>query len=133
MLIGTPDQSKENQSKPFFRPLQDAYDAANGIVTGVAKPIFTPVLEGANNIADSILPMAGGDNSRNKPPVPLQEADGRPHSIIERPGVDGKYTSYNDNGTWPMWGLMEPSSLTKGDFVRQDRTRCLEQSRNDEE
>ncbi|MGO4611101.1 hypothetical protein AB4142_32705, partial [Variovorax sp. 2RAF20] len=50
------------------------------IVTGVAKPIFTPVLEGANNIADSILPMSGGDKSRNKPPAPLQETDGRPHS-----------------------------------------------------
>ncbi|MFM0365730.1 hemagglutinin repeat-containing protein [Paraburkholderia sediminicola] len=37
--------------------------------------------------------------SRNKPPPPLPEADGLPHTIIERPGPDGQYTTYNSDGT----------------------------------
>ncbi|WP_442878605.1 hypothetical protein [Burkholderia sp. 1B3(2022)] len=37
--------------------------------------------------------------SRNKPPAPLQEAEGLPHTIIERPGPDGQYTTYNGDGT----------------------------------
>lgn len=37
--------------------------------------------------------------SRNKPPAPLPEADGLPHTIIERPGPDGQYTTYNSDGT----------------------------------
>ncbi|MFJ4294420.1 hemagglutinin repeat-containing protein, partial [Cupriavidus sp. NPDC089707] len=55
-LTGSPDQSKDNQSKPLLPPVQD-------IVKGIqeaADPIFTPILEGANARLDSILTMAGG-------------------------------------------------------------------------
>jgi hypothetical protein len=37
--------------------------------------------------------------SRNKPPAPLEEAENRPHSRIERPGKKGQYTTYNGDGT----------------------------------
>nr|WP_239483120.1 hemagglutinin repeat-containing protein [Paraburkholderia sp. C35] len=37
--------------------------------------------------------------SRNKAPAPLPEADGLPHTIVERPGPDGQYTTYNGDGT----------------------------------
>ncbi|NML34247.1 hemagglutinin repeat-containing protein, partial [Paraburkholderia antibiotica] len=37
--------------------------------------------------------------SRNKPPAALPEAGGLPHTIIERPGPDGQYTTYNSDGT----------------------------------
>ncbi|MCO7503019.1 polymorphic toxin type 24 domain-containing protein [Pseudomonas sp. VE 267-6A] len=30
----------------------------------------------------------------------MEAAEGRPHSIIERPGVDGQYTTHYGDGTW---------------------------------
>lgn len=41
--------------------------------------------------------------SRSKPPAPLPNAQGRPHSIIERPGRDGQYTTYDGNGHWKQY------------------------------
>nr|WP_276574343.1 polymorphic toxin type 24 domain-containing protein [Pseudomonas qingdaonensis] len=38
--------------------------------------------------------------SRNKPPPPMEASEGRPHSIFERPGVDGQYTTHYWDGTW---------------------------------
>lgn len=40
---------------------------------------------------------------RNKPPAPAVEAQGRPQSIIERPGKDGQYTTHNGDGTWKQY------------------------------
>lgn len=31
------------------------------------------------------------------------EAEGRPHSIIERPGKEGQYTTHNGDGTWKQY------------------------------
>ena len=60
-LTGTPDQSKENQSKPFFQPLQEIIDG----VKETTKPIFMPISEAANNATDSILAMAGWTRGRD--------------------------------------------------------------------
>ena len=61
----------------------------------------------SGNDADS--ERTGGNSgtsgkSRNKPPTPLPEADGLPHTIIERPGPGGQYTTYNSDGTWMQYG-----------------------------
>jgi RHS repeat-associated protein len=44
-----------------------------------------------------------GTKTRNAPPDPLPEAEGRPHSIVERPGKDGQYTTHNGDGTWKQY------------------------------
>lgn len=36
---------------------------------------------------------------RNCPPPPDTEAEGNPHTIIEKPGQDGQYTTHNGDGT----------------------------------
>jgi len=41
--------------------------------------------------------------ARNKPPAPLPEAEGRPHTIVEKPGKDGQYTTHNGDGTWKQY------------------------------
>jgi RHS repeat-associated protein len=41
--------------------------------------------------------------TRNRPPEPLPEAEGRPHTIIEKPGSNGQYTTYNPAGTWKQY------------------------------
>ncbi|PWC17624.1 RHS repeat-associated core domain-containing protein, partial [Brenneria nigrifluens] len=41
--------------------------------------------------------------SRSGRPDPLEEAEGRPHTIIERPGPDGQYTTHNGDGTWKQY------------------------------
>lgn len=41
--------------------------------------------------------------SRNKPPPPLLEAEGRSHTIIERPGREGQYTTHYEDGTWKQY------------------------------
>ena len=45
----------------------------------------------------------GIGKSRNKPPGPLKEAEGRPHTNIERPGRDGQYTTHNGDGTYKQY------------------------------
>jgi hypothetical protein len=41
--------------------------------------------------------------SRNKPPAPDPKAEGRPHSIIEKPGREGQYTTHYGDGTWKQY------------------------------
>lgn len=41
--------------------------------------------------------------SRNKPPEPLEEAEGRAHTILERPGREGQYTTHNEDKTWKQY------------------------------
>ena len=40
---------------------------------------------------------------RNKPPAALAEAEGRPHTIIEKPGPKGQYTTHNGDGTFKQY------------------------------
>ncbi|EYF01095.1 PAAR-like domain-containing protein [Chondromyces apiculatus] len=41
--------------------------------------------------------------ARNRPPDPLPEAEGRPHTIIEKPGPEGQYTTHNGDGTFKQY------------------------------
>lgn len=41
--------------------------------------------------------------SKNKPPPALTEAEGRPHSILEKPGRTGQYTTYENENTWKQY------------------------------
>ncbi len=40
---------------------------------------------------------------RNRPPGPDPEAEGNPHTVVEKPGKDGQYTSYNEDGTYKQY------------------------------
>lgn len=40
---------------------------------------------------------------RNKPPEPLKEAEGRPHTIVEKKGENGQYTTHNGDGTYKQY------------------------------
>lgn len=33
----------------------------------------------------------------------MPEAEGRPHSIVEKPGADGQYTTHNGDGTFKQY------------------------------
>ena len=50
---------------------------------------------------DAVLVHNG--KPRNKPPSPDPAAHGRPHSIIERPGRDGQYTTFFCDGSWKQY------------------------------
>jgi glucan-binding YG repeat protein len=41
--------------------------------------------------------------SRNAPPAPLREAQGRSHTIIEKRGEKGQYTTHYSDGTWKQY------------------------------
>ena len=58
----------------------------------------TKVVEQIQKNADSI-----NKKSRNAPPSPAPEANGAPHSIIEKPGKDGQYTTHYGDGTWKQY------------------------------
>jgi filamentous hemagglutinin len=58
--------------------------------------------QAANTGAATVqLPVGAltGGKSRSKPPAPLPEAEGLPHTIVERSGPDGQYTTFNGDGT----------------------------------
>ncbi|MGY3803744.1 polymorphic toxin-type HINT domain-containing protein [Pigmentibacter ruber] len=40
---------------------------------------------------------------RNAPPSPASEANGAPHTIIEKPGAQGQYTTHFGDGTWKQY------------------------------
>lgn len=43
------------------------------------------------------------NKSRSSRPDALPEAEGRPHSIVEKPGADGQYTTHNGDGTFKQY------------------------------
>ncbi len=63
----------------------------------------------ANNVKDTKR------KSRNKPPEAMEEAEGLPHSIIEKPGQNGQYTTHNGDGTWKQY---RGSGQEHGDIPR---------------
>lgn len=81
--------SKEGRLKEFSQSVDRQNEAALGALTK------------AKNVPDSAV--ANVAKSRNKPPAALPEAKGTGHSIIERPGKSGQYTTHNGDGTWKQY------------------------------
>jgi RHS repeat-associated protein len=79
----------------------------------------------------------GTGKSRNKPPSPLRKAEGRPHSIIEKSGKDGQYTTHNGDGTWKQYrgsgqdhgGIPRPNVKEAGKNVTPDRRTFVDKGR----
>jgi RHS repeat-associated protein len=103
--------------------VDEASLAAN--VTG----LFTPGVTGLGLGVRATGKVAkGSGKSRNKPPEPLKEAEGRPHSIIEKPGKGGQYTTHNGDGTWKQYrgsgqdhgGIPRPNVKEAGKNVTPD-------------
>ena len=75
--------------------------------------------------------------SRNKPPPPMPEAEGRPHSIIEEPGKDGQYTTHNGDGTSKQYrgsgrdhgGIPRPNVKESGKNVAPDGREFVDKGR----
>jgi filamentous hemagglutinin len=111
-------------------PLCTFVPAATPGTSGYAPDVAT--LNNGNDVNS----QSGGDTpgtstkSRNKPPAPLPEADGSPHTIIESPGPDGQYTTYNGDGTWMQYrgsgqdhgGIPRPNVKETGTNVAPDGT-----------
>ncbi|MBE0302026.1 RHS repeat-associated core domain-containing protein [Leptospira interrogans] len=100
---GTVKGQKSANEKDKFKNSQSEF-----YKEGYGKGKTRGAVEGATESALDWLPlfgMAKGGNSklRNKPPAPLKEAEGRPHSIIEKPGKEGQYTTHNGDGTWKQY------------------------------
>ncbi|GAB6262870.1 hypothetical protein PSSHI_31140 [Photobacterium sp. R1] len=97
--------NKKLKKFKFFKKVEDALEAPNErLSTGQLpkSPRGNGSYEaegdfGAFNQSPKDTKTSG--KLRNKPPSPLKEADGRPHSMIEKPGKDGQYTTHNDDGT----------------------------------
>jgi RHS repeat-associated protein len=80
------------------------------IVTGGA---YTPALGSHESLGLAIMAHGcsyamkeSGDifeKRRSSPPPPDPRAEGKPHTIIERPGVGGQYTTYNADGTFKQY------------------------------
>lgn len=77
-----------------------AGDAVGLGVRVVSNSLSKPVTEVAEEVVDASMEVG---KARNKPPLPLKEAEGRPHSIIEKPGKDGQYTTHYGDGTWKQY------------------------------
>lgn len=75
--------------------------------------------------------------SRNKPTEPLKEAKGRPHTIIEKPGKNGQYTTHYGDGTWKQYrgsgkkhgGIPRPNVKEAGKNLSPDGRTFIDKGR----
>lgn len=79
-----------------------------GILKNTAKTgraVKIPKNAGAskNSKSPSPPPNDSAPKQRNKPPPPDPKAQGRPHTIIEKPGKNGQYTTHNGDGTYKQY------------------------------
>lgn len=93
-------------------PFVPAGSTKLGRVTYNGIDLFNDVKKvGKENGASKSIKGKGSDigsekaksKQRNKPPAPLKEAEGRAHSIVERPGSKGQYTTHNEDGTYKQY------------------------------
>ena len=106
VMAGTADGA----GKRLLTVGDEPYSGPRGTWDGGANHPVGPNGAGPNPAANTTdvatttpEPVGKGGKSRNKPPSPLPDAEGLPHSIIERPGIDGQYTTYNGDGTWKQY------------------------------
>lgn len=113
---------------------------ARGSGTGV-RTIEVPRPKEVTPASIQVPPAAeSGTNAkkpRNKPPAPIPEADNRPHSIIEKPGREGQYTTYNADGTWKQYrgsgqdhgGIPRPNVKEAGKNTTPDGREIIDKGR----
>ncbi len=81
--------------------------------------------------------IKGSNKLRNKPPSPLKSAKGRAHSIIEKLGKNGQYTTHNNDGTWKQYrgagrdhgGIPRPNVKEAGKNVTPDGRTFIDKGR----
>ncbi len=122
--VTSPGISTEGLAAAGESVLRDTAIAAVGGVGGLVAKSLLRVTKGAGK-------------SRNKPPSPLKEAEGRPHSIIEKSGKDGQYTTHNGDGTWKQYrgsgqdhgGIPRPNVKEAGKNVTPDGRTFVDKGR----
>ncbi|MCL1132690.1 polymorphic toxin type 24 domain-containing protein [Shewanella sairae] len=88
---------------------QDAYTgaAAIGVAVWTAGAAKVSVTASASLTALEVTSVATSDGlpvkSRSSRPAPLKKAEGRSHSIVEKSGKDGQYTTHNADGTFKQY------------------------------
>ncbi|MDO4426604.1 MAG: MafB family polymorphic toxin [Moraxella sp.] len=94
------DRLSAAQALQSAQRLKDEYQAWRA-----ENPNAAAVTDTAFNVANATL--RGGDRvdakPRNRPPPPDPRADGQSHTIIERFGREGQYTTYYEDGTWKQY------------------------------
>jgi hypothetical protein len=79
-----------------------AIGAAAAVAIAVPDPTGAAVLRASGR--QVVRAVAKEESKRlNGPPDPLPEAEGRPHTRLERPSPDGQYTTHNDDGTYKQY------------------------------
>uniref|UniRef100_UPI002018256E VENN motif pre-toxin domain-containing protein n=1 Tax=Cupriavidus sp. 2SB TaxID=2502199 RepID=UPI002018256E len=93
-LTGTPDKSKDNQSKPFYQPLND-------FATGAMDIIFTPISNAFTSVLDSIVTKVVDSVSRPTPPTSEKDvgADLGPGHSPQVSYKDGQKVPYGTPGS----------------------------------
>jgi RHS repeat-associated protein len=106
-----PEQKAQQQG-------QNQADQTSGGTVGAQRPVLdsSGIVGGGSAAAEnakgdrveqsgagkSVLRDCGNDcydvAARSTPPAPLPEAGGRPHSIVQEPGPEGRYTTYDEHG-----------------------------------
>ena len=61
-----------------------------------------PVLDGHGDYSNTRIDKKS-KKKRNGPPVPDPRAEGSPHTIVERPGPEGQYTTHDGDGNWKQY------------------------------
>ncbi|HEX9627232.1 MAG TPA: RHS repeat-associated core domain-containing protein, partial [Acidiferrobacterales bacterium] len=116
--------------------LRDTGIDLGGSATGLVVP-YAPaaVTRGIGRGVGDVAKGAG--KARNEPPAPLKEAEGRPHSIIEKPGKEGQYTTHYGDGTWKQYrgsgqdhgGIPRPNVKEAGKNVTPDGRMFIDRGR----
>jgi RHS repeat-associated protein len=93
-------------------PAGAVLDVHGGVVAGSGIKDLTEIWRDGNN-SDNLSPQFY--ESRSKPSGADSAADGYSHSRLEKPGKDGQYTTYNEDGTWKQY---RGSGKPHGDITR---------------
>lgn len=106
--IGFPIPDKDIRWVNEGTPIPEQRDLDDYILTvdrKDVKPLYTSLNE----------KVAKKRKSRSGRPDPLEEAEGRSHTILEKPGREGQYTTHNEDGTWKQY---RGSGKPHGDIER---------------
>ena len=100
-ITSFPDDGPRLEDPPAAEPRPEPrspHMGHDGSVTGGVLGEATDIIQGC---FDNLFPPYF--EHRSRPPDPLPEANGYPHTIIEKPGPDGQYTTHHEDGTWKQY------------------------------